>query len=195
MSMIVPKLVFPHISRKFTAKLFASLGNISLWSLLIALIGLNGYLGISYKEPFATERYAILTKPLVWQNHVALAIQAKNSGINALAQHELLIAQDLFSNEPGQVVDPRVLGVTSTPVDLLESWQEEPEKLVTEENDWQAIMRLHPDYRDGYIKLATLSYARGNIVQAKAYLLKAHLLDPNNELVLKLEKFIGSSGE
>ena len=54
---------------------------------------------------------------------------------------------------------------------------------------WQDVLAKHPDYRDGYIQLASLAYDNGNLTQTHAYLAQAQTLDPNNTTVNVLINF------
>src|SRR5258706_9890046 len=84
------------------------------------------------------------------------------------AAQELQVAQELFS-----LKDTSVLGVSTTPLNLLTSWRQEPQKKAQEKQFWQNIVSVHPDYRDGYVQLASLAYDEGNLPVATDYILKA----------------------
>jgi cytochrome c-type biogenesis protein CcmH/NrfG len=45
---------------------------------------------------------------------------------------------------------------------------------------WQGVVKSHPDYRDGYMMLAALSYKLREKQQAQKAISKALELDPNN---------------
>lgn len=56
--------------------------------------------------------------------------------------------------------------------------------------DWQQILLERPDYRDGWIQLATSYFQLGDKENALAAILKAKELDPTNTNILSFEKFI-----
>jgi hypothetical protein len=57
------------------------------------------------------------------------------------------------------------------------------ETLVSEEiNNWGRLINSFPSYRDGYIKLAILSWKTNRLFETKKYLEKALTLDPNFEV-------------
>ena len=55
---------------------------------------------------------------------------------------------------------------------------------------WEQILTERPDYRDGWIELATLYYELGEKEKAKEAISQAKNLDPNNENILSFEKFL-----
>ncbi|MGB9637569.1 MAG: tetratricopeptide repeat protein [Microgenomates group bacterium] len=56
--------------------------------------------------------------------------------------------------------------------------------------DWEQILAERPDYRDGWIQLAAIYHRSGNKEKAKEALLRAKVLDPNNETILSFEKLL-----
>lgn len=52
---------------------------------------------------------------------------------------------------------------------------------------WEQYLEERPDYRDGWIQLATKHYNLGQLDKAKKALSKAKLLDPDNQVVENLE--------
>ncbi len=63
----------------------------------------------------------------------------------------------------------------------LEAIEKQQAQVAKEFRYWQRIVQKYNNYRDGYFKLALLSYQMGNIQEARAYLQKALQLDPNFE--------------
>lgn len=55
---------------------------------------------------------------------------------------------------------------------------------------WEQILAERPDYRDGWLQLASLYYQQGNKQKAREAVNKAKNLDPANENVLAFEKFL-----
>lgn len=56
---------------------------------------------------------------------------------------------------------------------------------------WEQVVNERPDYRDGWLQLATAYYQTGNRQKAKVAIEKAKELDSDNQVVLNLEKLIG----
>lgn len=146
------------------------MATVTLWALLIAVIGFNLYL--TKTKPAAPEAlFTVLAHPLEAQVHENLAQTLWNSGNRPEASSEYAIAADLSP----------VLGVTTT-----EAAQNETNQIIY----WKGVAAAHPDYRDAYIQLAALSYAQGNSTQTKMYLTTAAALDPNGKAVTNLLGFI-----
>lgn len=56
--------------------------------------------------------------------------------------------------------------------------------------DWEKIVKLYPNYRDGWLQLAVRYNQVGDKEKALNALEKAREIDPNNETVKSLEKII-----
>lgn len=56
--------------------------------------------------------------------------------------------------------------------------------------EWQAVVNQYPDYRDGWLQLAFQYVKNNEINKAKDALKTARELDPNNEVIIKLEQLI-----
>lgn len=67
---------------------------------------------------------------------------------------------------------------------------EQIKKIEEQINYWEKVVKQRNGYRDGYLELAILNYKLGRILTTKEYLERAKELDPNNEMVEKLEKII-----
>lgn len=57
--------------------------------------------------------------------------------------------------------------------------QENRQKLAAEIAHWKKVADQYTGYRDIYYKIAMLSYAKGDLTEAKLYLQKALEVDPN----------------
>jgi tetratricopeptide (TPR) repeat protein len=110
-----------------------------------------------------------------------------NQGLRESAKNEILLAQDLY--DPRK---PSVLGVATSPSVLLEKWESQPQELRGDYSFWKLVTDTKPDYRDGLIMAGLYAYQLDNIQEARAYLQKAHDLDPNyqplNTLIEKIGK-------
>jgi cytochrome c-type biogenesis protein CcmH/NrfG len=69
-------------------------------------------------------------------------------------------------------------------------WENQIKKEQQEAYHWEEIVKQRPDWRDGWLQLATY-YLRLNYHQkAKEAVAKAKELDPNNPAVIALEKYL-----
>lgn len=68
----------------------------------------------------------------------------------------------------------------------------ERDRVVYELSFWEQVLRIHPDYRDAYFKVALLRYQLGDPVSSKGYLQKAMEIDPNFEEGKKLKEMLTS---
>lgn len=171
---------FPHFSRIFSAPLVILSARMSLWVVLIGFLSLNLY-GRLVLTPYWQNNMSVLVRPFSSEAHISVATNAWNAGNWQLAKNELLVAQSLSN----------VLG-TSTPLDLLRSWEEEPKKLKEQEVFWQTIAAQRPDYRDGFIQLAAISYQLNDNQKTVSYLDIARTLDPNFPAIQKLAKLLAT---
>lgn len=86
-----------------------------------------------------------------------------------------------------------ILAVAIVGLDLQKNIQEkqsidiEREKLAQELKFWNDFIGEHEDYADAYFNIAVLEYKLGDTAQAKTYLKKGLVLDPNSENGKKIE--------
>ncbi|MGB9911659.1 MAG: hypothetical protein ACPLKP_03655 [Microgenomates group bacterium] len=73
-------------------------------------------------------------------------------------------------------------------------WQQkhysDPEDIKKLINGWERILEKYPNYRDGWLQLAVLTYKNSQEEKTKESLKKALSLDPNYLLANELEKII-----
>ncbi|MBI4079484.1 MAG: tetratricopeptide repeat protein [Candidatus Levybacteria bacterium] len=62
--------------------------------------------------------------------------------------------------------------------------------ILTEIQYWQNVVIRYSNYRDAYFKIAILEYQLGNDKEAKEYLAKTLVLDPNFEQGRSFEKLL-----
>ena len=190
------RLKFPHFPRFITATVLPTVSAFLLWGVTASLIGYNIYLINTKPLTYAHRLYGIFASPLSISGHERLAQTLWNAGSYAFAKQELLLAIELAAGNSSQTeshdaaTDRQVLGAATTPGELLQSWENAPKQQAAQTKYWQGIVRAHPDYRDAYIQLASLSYTRGNLIQTRSYLLQAQALDPNGASVDALVEFI-----
>lgn len=167
------RLKFPHIPRIISATILPALGSLILWAATASLIGYNLLLIRARPVSLIQNIVMIFRQPGSASPHEQLAKLLWNTGARSIARQELRLAADLSPNVLGASVDTSVQEAKSL-------------------RFWQDTVANHPDYRDGYIQLAALSYTQGNMKQAITYLQEAQALDPNNEMLGRLLKFISS---
>src|SRR3990167_11082068 len=87
-----------------------------------------------------------------------------------VAQRELLLANERMRLQTKKTEDsPRVLGVTTSPLDLLTQWQEEPVRLENTYQFWKRIAAEKQDYRDAQLMAGLLAWQLGYTKEAKAH--------------------------
>lgn len=179
------RLKLPHFPRIFTATIFPGVASGILWASLVMLVGLNLLLTKTRPLSYPDELFNVLTRPFSDLAHEKLATSLWHMGARANATRELAIAGEL---PPGDKVN--VLGATTSPADLLRQWENAPKREAADLAYWQSVTVTHPEYRDAYVQMAALSYAGGNLIQTKEYLVRATALDPNGKMVRDLLAFI-----
>lgn len=82
-----------------------------------------------------------------------------------------------------------VLGAqTSQPPDSIQR----EESLASEYRYWVSVIEDYPDYRDGFVRLATLAYQRGDRDKSREFIERIRALDPNFEDLRELEALLQS---
>ncbi len=181
------KLEFPHIPRKITASLFGYIEKIMLWSLLSAFLMVNLYARANLLPEYWPNLNAALSIPGSLPLHEGFAQALWNEGLLAQAKQELLYAGTITQRTGNE----GVLGVSTPPADILNTWENEPMKLTNELLYWQGVVKSKPDYRDGYIAAASLAYQLGKNDEAKNYLKQIFTLDPDNAIAQKILGILG----
>lgn len=177
--------LFPHFTRKISALVWVRLGKLSLWSLLLAFLAINLYAKANLAPTYWDKLVSTLSQPYATTPHLALAQALWQDGLWKEAHHELRLAQAYWKPQLTPTGNP-VLGAASTPADLLSQWQSLPAHLRRQYAYWQRVIKEKPDYVDAYLNLGALGYQLFRDEQAKLYLEKALLLDPNSQLGQKL---------
>lgn len=152
----------------------------SWWVIIgsLVLIGLSLGLPLTRFEQARTE---LLAKPESKQTHLDLAKSAAATGDYALAEKELRAYQE--------AVDTKVLGTTSeTDQTRLAVF---PQLALEEEAErWHSVLETKPNYRDGLLRLAILSWQLNNLDAALMFWEEAQALDPNNPFVREVETLL-----
>lgn len=144
--------------------------------------------------PYWQHNWSVLTNPFSFKDHVVLAQDAWLNNNWQEAKNELLIAQSLLKS-PDQDALSNVLGTSTSPLDILKQWEQEPARKTNEEHFWQTIVSQKTDYRDAYIQLSALNYQLNNNQKATSYLDTARTLDPNFPYIQKLAKLLETPGK
>lgn len=164
------KLQFPHFSQLKNARLFFSLEMIFLWSGLAALITLN-ILSVQKGRPAYWNKLMMLfDSPLSAPRRVDLASLLFQLGNKQEARD--------------------VLGITTTSAGTLAQWEKEEKKIEEQYVFWQSVASAHPDYRDAFITLTSLSYQLGKLEEAHSWLDRAGAIDPNSPVIQKFSTLL-----
>lgn len=180
--------LFPRFPRIFTATILPVVAKMILWSSFTALIVINVYARVNLTPSYWTALLTSLRFPVSPKAHQALAEAYWQQSYVTQAKKELLYAQDVINSTRG-TNGQTVLGASTAPRDLLNQWEQEPERLRRQYQFWQTVVKEKPDYRDAYVTLASLAYQLGKLNEARAGLAKAHSLDPNSPTIQELTTF------
>ena len=183
------RVKLPHIPRLFTATIFPGTANFALWALLTSLVSLNILTAVSKPSIHQEVFLNIFARPFSSLTHERMAITLWDGGSRKQAIEELRLATDL-THDPQIESSSQVLGASTTPADLLHTWEQVPMREAAEFAYWQTVAASHPDYRDAFVQMATISYAQGNLIGAKTYLTEASMLEPNSTAIHELLEFV-----
>lgn len=169
---------FPQISRTITAKV----SKIALLAVLTALLATQLYPTNSLTQA----QTAVLLSPRNVSSHLLLSQKYLASGNMPAVERELTLTQSL--NTPYDLhPTASVLGITLSPLKILENIKAEPQQIRNEIAFWEKVVAEKSGYRDAYLQLTILNYKIYQIDRAKKYLEKAKEIDPNYEKVQELE--------
>lgn len=188
------RLQFPHFSQLKTARFVFSLEMPMLWLALISLIAVNILSAKRMRPAYWNKLMTLFTDPLSVPKHMDLGLFLWNEGQQTQATRLVDAAEQLFVTNTivaKQIPqNPRVLGITTSPLQTLASWQNEKASIARSYDYWKAIAAAKPDYRDAYISLTVLSFRLGKTDEAHAWLAKAQTIDPNSLTVQKLRNYL-----
>ncbi|MBI5620815.1 hypothetical protein HY949_03490 [Candidatus Gottesmanbacteria bacterium] len=141
------------------------------------------YLTQTSRPVYWNKLMVFFASPYTVSEHIDLASTLWQYGQKTSARELINSAQTLsLSARPtingGGTVN--VLGLSTRPMDTLALWEHETEALQKDYVSWQAIAAAKPDYRDAYLRLATIAYQLGNLDVSKQWIYRALELDPNN---------------
>lgn len=173
----------PHITRIFTASFI-----IRSWTILIIALIISINIASSWLRPLSSEelfRQAVIRNPFSASLHQELGriFLTKNKNF---AVRELGLAVSLAGETKS-----RVLGLSLSPAVVLGREKAAEENLQNSITFWQQFLVSQPDYRYGYLKLASLYNRLGENEIARQYLLLAVNKFPTdqntNDLLGKLQ--------
>ena len=164
---------FPQFTRFFSASLLGTTTKMVLLGSIGALFSLNSF---AWSQQ-AVDRFPLEVLKAPWSptSHEQLAQQYRQEGKTQQAVAELRLAY--------------VLGA-STNTDQITQWESERAQKEAALAYWQTVAERHPDYRDAFIMLVSLSYELGQFDQAKAYLSRAEVLDPYAPSLINLSQLL-----
>lgn len=131
---------------------------------------------------FIKQSFIITQKMLIWL--VLLSIVATNisiqqpSGNTRIRQFLSVLSSRIMQSTSSQSAGTAVLG-EETEMNTAESEQKRIDNLTKQQVYWNEVIAHHPDYRDAYAALATISYQLGKPEEARRYISTALELDPN----------------
>ena len=164
------KFQFPHFSHRIPARLVFSLELILLWFGLTALIVIN-ILSLQKSRPAHWNKLMMLFEaPLSAPRRVDLASLLWQLGNKQEARN--------------------VLGATTASAGMLAQWEKEEKKIEEQYAFWKSVAAAHPDYRDAFVTLTSLSYQLGNLVEARSWLDRVQAIDPNSPLIQKFSTIL-----
>lgn len=174
----VKEIIFPHISRIFSAKTFERGGKVFFWigSISFFIVGTitSHYLPQSYDE----YRKAILYHPFSINSYIHFGQALFHQGNRVAASKQIQVATN-------------VLGVQTEFTTLLSEWDYASRANERSYDYWKQIITKYPDYRDGYIRLSQISYDLKLFDETKLYIERAKELDPNNPLIVQMQNEMG----
>lgn len=153
---LLPAGTFPHNARFFSAEIFHNIVKVSEKTFLWVGIVTLTFVNMSIVRPSITSSLA--SRFHLSQNYSKLTI--------------------LF----GKFANASVLGATDSQRQL----REERSSKERERAYWQQVISIHPDYRDAYIRLITLSYELGHPQETSLYVEKLRELSPNEAFLQKI---------
>lgn len=164
------KLQFPHFSHQISARLLFSLEMMLLWGGLAALVAVNVFFIQKGRPAYWNKLIMLFEAPLSAPRRVDLATLLFQLGNKQEARN--------------------VLGITTTSAGTLAQWEQEEKKIEEQYAFWQSVAIAHPDYRDAFITLTSLSYKMGNLKEARSFLDRVGAIDPNSPVIQKFSTIL-----
>lgn len=158
---------FPQISRFFSARTAVMAEKLGLWGLLALLLTIN-LLNRGLVTSMSKNLRSVLMTPASSRAHIRLAMEYWDHAYFDVARRELLLANEYLRIPETQPKDSsQVLGATTSPLDILTQWQNEPVRLKNEYSFWKNVTIEKPDYKDAYLFTTIFAYQLGQPDEAK----------------------------
>jgi len=164
------KFQFPHFSQLKNARLLFGLELTLLWGGLAALIAVNIFFTQKGRPAYWNKLMMLFETPLSAPRRVDLASLLWQLGNKQEARN--------------------VLGATTTSLETLAKWEQEEKKIEEQYAFWKSVAIAHPDYRDAFITLTSLSYQLGNLVEARSWLDRVQAINPNSPVIQKFSTIL-----
>lgn len=178
---------FPHNYRIIPA--YTIIYSVKLMVLVLLIFFLTT-LFLYPPSGFEMAKLGVLLSPNDLSNHLLLAQEYLGRGDMTSVERELTLAESLSSRSTTHNPSSTVLGLTLSPIKILEKIKAEPQRIKSEISFWEKVVANKPNYRDGYLRLALLNAQIYETQKAKNHLEKAKTLDPNFETTKELEKLL-----
>lgn len=167
--------VFPHIARIFPARVLKNTFSASFFVFFLGFFGVNIFVSHNFPQPYASYREMVLERPFSIKSYLQFGDILYRRGNRADAHIQMAIAEN-------------VLGAQTELNNVLSEWDYAYGAKKRTYDYWKQIVSKYPEYRDGLIQLAQASYNLARFEEAKAYLTQAQTLDPNNTLIVRMQK-------
>ena len=164
------KFQFPHFSQLKNARLLFGLELTLLWGGLAALIAVNIFFTQKGRPAYWNKLMMLFEAPLSMPRHIDLASLLWQLGNKQEARN--------------------VLGATTTSAGILAQWEKEEKKIEEQYAFWKSVAVKHPDYRDAFVTLTSLSYQLGNLVEARSWLDRVQAINPNSPVIQKFSTIL-----
>ena len=179
----------PHNSRIFSAGFRLILG-LFAWGALLSIISLNFTMSQQAESPIKRDKTFMVTQPDSASVHIALAQKYWSLQQPKLARQELTLAQEIYQQQ--KKISGNVLGIASDPLSLYDQWEKRTGFNSGLYDYWKDIVVNRPDYRDGFLQLASISYQLSKYDEANKYIDAALRLDPNSITAHELKNILTS---
>src|SRR3989344_8465167 len=156
------------------SRFFSALG---LWFGLGSLVLFNVAMKATVNPERSDAITSIFPRPYTPQPHVSFAKLLRQEDRLEPAVQELRVAAELAAKTGAP---SNVLGATTDPASLLETWATEADRMAAAYRYWRGVASEKPDYRDAQLQAATLALQQSDTSEARRFAQATLDLDPNN---------------
>ncbi len=165
------KIILPHIFRILPARVIFSF-------VCVAFFVVNIITSQHLPQSYDNYRKELLRHPFSIHSYIRFGQALYAQGNSVAAAKQITVATN-------------VLGAKTELQNVLSEWDYKSSANERSYDYWKQITTKYPEYRDGYVQLAQASYSLKRLDEAKAHLNQAMTLDPNNTLIVQIQKEIG----